>query len=220
MIPISAEALFGLYGSYNLAIGSIFNIGYGLCILALLLAFQPRPHGNRVIAAILAAFWIWIGAVFHIGFFAPLNWGAWIFGALFILQGLLFVWIGVVRERLDFRLESDLRGIAGFILLVFALAFPMLDLFAGHHWPRMQFPGTLPAPTVLATLAFLLMSRGRGAVALAIIPLLWALIEGAAALELGIWQDVAMAAATLAGTALLAATARQAGVRGAPEVRA
>jgi hypothetical protein len=48
------------------------------------------------------------------------------------------------------------------------------------------------------------MTGSRGAaIGLAIIPLLWALIGGAAAAFLGIWQDVAMAVATAAAFLLL-----------------
>jgi Family of unknown function (DUF6064) len=204
MIPLSEEALFGLYGSYNQALKLIPNIGYTLCVLALLLAFSPRPGSDRAISAILAAFWIWTGAVFHIGFFAPLNWAAWIFGAFFILQGLLLAWAGVLLNRFDFQLQSGLRGSAGFVLLAFGLAYPMLDVFAGHLWPRLQLPGTLPAPTVLATIGLLLMTRGRAAWPFAVIPLLWGLVGGAAAASLGIWQDAAMGIAALAGFGILA----------------
>jgi hypothetical protein len=204
MIPLSEEALFGLYGAYNQALGLAPNIGYALCVMALLLAFSPRPGSDRAISAILATFWIWTGAVFHIGFFAPLNWGAWIFGALFILEGLLLAWAGVLLGRFDFRLESGPRGWAGFALLAFGLAWPVLDVLTGHLWPRLQLPGTLPAPTVLATLGLLLTVRGRAVWPFAIIPLLWGLVGGAAAYALGIWQDAAMGIAALAGFGLLA----------------
>jgi hypothetical protein len=199
MIPLTQETLFALYGSYNQAAGLALRIGYGLCILALLLAFNPRPGGDRVISASLAAFWIWTGAVFHIGFLAPLSWAAWIFGALFILEGGLLAWRGLLQQKLDFRLLPGWRGSTGFALLAFGLAYPVLDVVTGHPWPRVQVPGTLPAPTVLATLGLLLMTQGRAAWPLAIIPLLWAVIGGAAAASLGIWQDVAMGIATAVG---------------------
>lgn len=203
MIPLSEEALFGLYGAHNQALGLAPAVGYTLSVMALLLAFSPRPGSDRAISGILAAFWIWTGAVFHIGFFAPLNWGAWIFGALFILEGLLLAWAGVLRNRFDFRLESGLRGAAGLALLAFGLAWPVLDVLTGHLWPRLQLPGTLPAPTVLVTLGLLLMTRARPAWPFAIIPLLWGLVGGAAAFSLGIWQDAAMGIAALAGFGVL-----------------
>jgi hypothetical protein len=203
MIPMTSEVMFSLYGSHNEGTWPAAALGYLLCIAALLMAFRPFPASSRAIAAILAAFWLWNGIVFQIGTFAPLNWGALIFGAFFVAEGLLFAWIGVARGRLDIRLTGTWRDPGDLALLAVAFVYPYLDLLSGHEWPQVQLPGTLPAPTVLATLAFLLMARGRGARILSVIPLLWALIGGAAALSLGIWQDVAMAGLAVAAMALL-----------------
>jgi hypothetical protein len=203
VIPISTEALFSLYGSHNEATWPASLVGYALCMLALIMALRPFPGSSRAISAILAAFWFWNGIVFQIGFFAPLNWGALIFGGFFILQGILFLWIGVVRDSLDMRLTGGWRDPEDHVLLAVAFIYPYLDLISGHHWPQMQLPGTLPGPTVLVTFAFLMMAQRRGAKSLAVIPLLWALVAGAAALSLGIWQDVAMAACGIATAVLL-----------------
>jgi hypothetical protein len=203
VIPFTAEVLFSLYGRYNTVIGVMPVVGYALCIMALLMVFRPFAGSDRVISATFAAMFIWVGAVFHFGHMAPLNWGAWVFGAFFIVEGVLFAWLGGVRERLIYRPRPGLAGAAGFALLVFALAYPVLDVLLGHRWPQLQLPGTLPAPTVLATMAFLLMAPSRTALGLSIIPLLWALIDGAAAAFLGIWQDVAMAIAVCAAILLL-----------------
>lgn len=206
MIPISTAALFSLYASHNLTTWPASTIGYVLSLVALALVFRPFPGASRLIAAILAAFWIWSGAVFHLGFFAPLNWGATIFGALFILQGLLLLWRGAFTAGLRFQWMAGPAGVAGLALVAFAFVYPLLDFATGHGWPQTQLPGTLPAPTVLVTLGLLLMTRERAARFLAILPLLWALTGGAAAAFLGIWQDVAMALAALAGTAILFST--------------
>ena len=206
MIPISTAALFSLYASHNLATWPAPAIGYGLSLVALAIALRPFAGAGRLSAAILAAFWIWNGAVFHLEFFAPLNWGAIIFGALFILEGLLLLWRGTFTAGLRFGWPSRPAGAMGLALIAFALVYPLLDLAAGHGWPQMQLPGTLPAPTVLVTLGLLLMPRERAARSLAILPLLWALIGGAAAAFLGIWQDVAMALAALFGTVVLFST--------------
>lgn len=202
MIPISSEVLFSLYGGYNLGTWPAPFVGYALGVLALGLALRPLAASSQLIGLILAAFWLWTGSIFHITTFAPLNWGAWIFGVLFMLEGLL-LWLGAFKGGLHFRFMPGLRGGFGLALFVFALAYPLLDLASGHPWPQMQLPGTLPAPTTLATLGLLLMGEGRGARTLSVLPLAWALTEGAAAVFLGIWQDVAMAAGVVAGTALL-----------------
>jgi hypothetical protein len=210
MIPITAEVLYSLYGSHNEDTWPMALIGYGLCVLALALAIRPFGASSRIIAAIIAAFWAWNGGVFHIGTFAALNWGAWIFGAVFILEGARWLWLAAGRQGLRFHFQADPGGYAGLGLMAFALAYPFIDLATGHPWPQAQAPGTLPAPTVLATMAMLVMSQGRGARRLAIIPVAWALTVGAAAVTLGIWQDVAVA--VFAGAVLLFARARRTAV--------
>ncbi len=202
LIPLTAEALFSLYGGYNRALMPAAFIGLALCLVGIVLAMRPFPGSGRLLSAILAAFWLWNGLAFHFGFLAPLTWTAWIFGAFFILQGAMLLWAGGVRDRIAYAASAGLPGMAAAILLGFAILYPALDMLAGRAWPGLQFPGTLPAPTALATLGFLLMAQRR-AVAFAVIPLLWALLHGAVAVSLGIWQDAAMAAAVCGGFLLL-----------------
>jgi hypothetical protein len=202
LIPLTAEALFSLYGSYNRALMPAAFLGLALCLAGIVLAARPFPGSARLLSAILAGFWLWNGAVFHFGFLAPLTWAAWIFGVVFLLQGVMLLWTGVARGRIAYATSTGLPGLAGALLLGMALLYPVLDMLAGRAWPGLQFAGTLPAPTVLAMLGFLLMAQRR-AVALAVIPLLWALLHGATAVSLGIWQDAAMAAAACGGFLLL-----------------
>jgi hypothetical protein len=213
MIPIDAEVLYSLYGSHNEATWPAPLVGYGLCLLALLLALRPFAASHRIVGAILAAAWAWNGVAFHIATFAPLNWGAWIFGAVFILEGVRWLRLAVIAQTLQFRFDAGRGGFAGVALMAFALAYPLIEQAAGHPWPQVQLPGTLPAPTMLVTLAMLAMARGQGTRRLTIIPLAWALTGGAAAVTLGIWQDVAMAAAVFAGAVLVFARARPQTVR-------
>jgi hypothetical protein len=211
LIPLTEEVLFSLYGSYNQALPIVPFLGLALCIVCLLMVVRPFPGSTRAISALLAVFWLWNGAVFQFGFLAPLTWVAWIFGVFFVLEGLLFLWLGAARDRLHYRPALGPRGLGGLILLAFALAYPALDMLAGQRWPQLQFAGTLPSPTVLATFAFLLLTQGRTASPLAIIPLLWALLHGAAAFVLGVWQDVAMAIAASGAFLLLLFTQERRG---------
>jgi hypothetical protein len=202
LIPLTAEALFSLYGGYNRALMPAAFFGLALCAFGIVLAARPFAGSDRLLSAILAGFWLWNGAVFHFGSLAPLTWAAWIFGAVFLLQGLMLLWAGAVRGRIAYTTSADLPGLAAAILLGLAIFYPALDMLAGRAWPGLQFTGTLPAPTVLATLGFLLMAQRR-IIALAVIPLLWALLHGATAFSLGIWQDMAMALAACGGFLLL-----------------
>jgi len=74
---------------------------------------------------------------------------------------------------------------------LYALACPVLALASGLRWPRMPAFG-VPCPTTLFTVALLsALEPGRHR-ALGVIPLIWSLIGGSAALVLGVLPDWAL----------------------------
>ena len=62
--------------------------------------------------------------------------------------------------------------------------------------------GVAPCPTTIFTLGILLLLRGGWVIALSVVPLLWSFIGMAAAVQLGILEDLGM---PVAGLALLTA---------------
>ena len=71
--------------------------------------------------------------------------------------------------------------------------------------------GVAPAPTAIFTFGMLLMLEGRAPLHLAVIPFLWALAGGSAAvLLLGIPEDLSLLIAGVLGLALLIWKRRQA----------
>ena len=91
------------------------------------------------------------------------------------------------------------------LFCLFALvAYPLLGWLAGHGGPRAAVFGVAPAPTVIFTFGMLLMLEGRAPLTLAVIPLLWSLAAGSAAvLRLGILEDVSVLLAGVVGFGLL-----------------
>ena len=53
----------------------------------------------------MAALWIWMGVAYHMLFFSQINKAAYLFGALFILEGILLLNYAL-RKRLNFRSEK------------------------------------------------------------------------------------------------------------------
>jgi hypothetical protein len=47
---------------------------------------------QKFILFILAAFWLWMGTVYHIGYFSVINKAAYLFGSLFIFES-IDLWI-------------------------------------------------------------------------------------------------------------------------------
>ena len=107
-------------------------------------------------AAILSFFWIWMGIIYHIINFSAINKAAYIFGAAFIFQGILFLYMGFFRQKITFRFYFDIYGITGGFLILFALIlYPVLGYFQGHIYPSSPTFG-LPCPTIIFTFGLLL----------------------------------------------------------------
>ncbi|MEC9367791.1 MAG: DUF6064 family protein [Pseudomonadota bacterium] len=190
MLPFSAEALFGQFGQYNSAIWPAPVSAFLLGALALWLLFEPRANSGRIISGILALFWAWNGAVYHLAWFSEINFLAPMFGIFFLAEGAVLLWFGVVRDQYDYRLGRTLADWTGLALVIFALAgYPLLAAQLGHVWPETPFFGVAPCPTTLFTLGVLLMMQPRVNWPASIIPLLWALTGASGAWILDIRED-------------------------------
>lgn len=204
MLPFSSDAFFALFAQYNRAIWPAPIVAYGLGLAAVALAFRPVSGGSRLVAAILGLAWAWNGVAYHLMHFAQINFAAPIFGAFFVVQGLLFAWTGALKGKIAFRFRPDLFGWAGLGLAVFALAvYPLLGWLAGHGWPRAAMFGVAPSPTTIFTLGLLLLTEGRTPLHLVAIPVLWSLAGGAAVWLLAVPEDLALPLAGLGGLGLV-----------------
>ena len=204
MLPFGQDAFFALFEQYNRAIWPAPIVAYALALAVLALAARPMPGAGRAISAILALAWAWNGAVYHMTYFVTINFWADIFGAFFVAQALLFVWFGVVRGRLDFRIGRDTVSWIGVGLAVFAMiVYPALGWALGHAWPRAPTFGVTPCPMTIFTMGLLLLVAGRTPLHLVAIPVLWSLIGGTAAWFLGVIEDLALPVAGLGGLALV-----------------
>jgi len=89
MTPYDRQTWFHLLEDYNRAIWPAYGVTFFLTLL-LLLALAKQTSGSilaRIPLALLAAGWIWTGAVFQLQYFSQLNWAASWFGLAFIIQG-------------------------------------------------------------------------------------------------------------------------------------
>ena len=204
MLPFTAEILFASFGQYNRALWPLPLLAPALALALVLLTLRPVRHGARAIGALLALAWLWVGVGYHFLHFAAIDFTAPVYGALFVLQGLLLAWTGVVRDRLTFGFGADLFGWCGLPLaLAAALAWPLADGLLGDGWQGVRVVGLAPGATAVFTLGLLLLTAGRAPLHLALIPLLWTLIAGATAWVLTIPQDLALPLAGVAAFALV-----------------
>lgn len=199
LVPYTRDVYFRLFDAYDDAIWPAHIVAYALCFLALWITLRSFAGSARLVAAVLAAVWIWNGIAFQMLFFSKINWIAWPIGLLFVIQGLCFFVVGAARNRLDFRFAPDsLAGKCGIVFAAAALiVYPLLQSPLGLGWPGTGLVGVAPGPTTLFTLGLLLMVEIRAPVFLFAVPLMWSAIAGAAGLVLMVPQDIWLPAAAL-----------------------
>lgn len=204
MLPFTSEVFFALFEEYNRAIWPAQVIACLLGLLVLALTMRPVGASSRIVGACLALFWLWNGAVYHWLHFTTINFAAPLFAALFMLQGVLFAWIVLLRGRVAFLFDATLSGGAGLAMAVFAIAgYPVAGWLAGHGWPQAALLGVAPGPTVIFTLGLLLLATPRAPLALAVIPLLWSFIGGSAIWLLAVPEDISLLLAGILAGGLL-----------------
>jgi hypothetical protein len=190
-IPFSADEFFGVFVAYNGAIWPAQLVLLAAAIAAIGLALSGRRSVRRWVAGFLAFLWGWTGGAYHLAHFAAINPAASAFGAFFILQGLLFLWWGVIRGRLDFERSGGTRDLAAGAMLVYALmVYPLLGAAAGHAFLASPTFGA-PCPAVIYTFGLLLLTRSVPPWLL-VIPGLWAIVGSSAVFAFGVYQDLGL----------------------------
>lgn len=203
--PFTIEQFLGVFVAYNATIWPVQIVALVLGLVAIAALWREWPIAARLIPAILALMWAVNGIGYHFLFFAAVNPAAPLFAAFFVVQSILFAASALSPTGMRIEIGRDVRTALGAGFVVYAMAvYPILGIWAGHGLMKGPMFGVAPCPTTIFTIGMLLMARGRWVAWLAIIPFLWSLIGLAAALQLGMPEDLAL---PLAGATLLIAVA-------------
>jgi hypothetical protein len=199
---MTAEQFFDVFRAYNESVWPAPLAWSALAAIAVFVALRPRQGSDRGITLFLAALWAWAAVAYLMLHLAPHNPLAWLFGALFLAQSAILV-EAAVHDRLRFSPRMDAAGIAGGVLVVYALVvYPLLGRALGHIWPAAPTFG-VPCPTTLFTFGMLLWTSGRVRVRVLVIPALWAFTAVGAAVGWGVLEDLAMPIAAVGASFLL-----------------
>lgn len=196
-MPFTPEQFFDVFADYNRAVYPMQFVLVFLALTAIFLSFKRGERSNRSITAILAFLWLWMGVVYHGLFFAKINEAAFLYGAFFVLQGMILLYAGFLKNRLSFCFRRNTSGVIGVILILYALViYPLLGRIFGHIYPHSPTFG-LPCPTTIFTFGILLWTDKPIPWYVLPIPLVWSLIGLPAAFSLGIREDLALPIAGL-----------------------
>ena len=212
---LTLDMLLQTFERYNTTLSPWTWIIYSLGVVVVLLAFWPSPTVSRLISGLLGILWLWSGAAFFLYAFAPVYPPAYVFGALFIVQGLAFLYTAW-RGTLAFGFRVDLYGVVGLVLALYALlGYIIVGDALGHRLPQAAIVGA-PCPATVLTFGLLLMTRERVPWPLLVIPALWA-VGGVLPVSTGIGEDVGLVVGGVAATALILYRDRRPATR--PEIR-
>jgi hypothetical protein len=202
-IPFSVDKFLSVFENYNQALWPVQVIFYMLAVVAMLVVVKQWWQAERVVFSILAFLWIWMGCVYHILYLSTVNAGAYVFGIFFILQGFIFIYYGVIRQRITLRIESDFSSIAGVVLIVYSLfVYPVIGYVSGHFYPHSPTFG-VPTPTTIFTFGILLLSPYRLRWYIMMIPFLWSIIGFFTAFNLSLREDYGLVFAGLLASVIL-----------------
>ncbi|HET8670158.1 MAG TPA: DUF6064 family protein, partial [Candidatus Saccharimonadales bacterium] len=150
-----------------------------------------------------ALLWLWMGVVYHLLFFTTINKAARLFGSLFIIQSVVFIFVGVLSSRLSFRFRFDVQGLIGGALISYALVlYPIVGILLGHHYPAAPTFG-VPCPTTIFTFGLLIGAGVNVRFYMLVIPLLWSVMGLWAAISLGMYEDLGLVIAGFSGVFIM-----------------
>jgi hypothetical protein len=137
-----------------------------------------RPAADRVVAAVLAPMWIWVGWVFHWQRYASINWAAEYVAMGFAFQALLLLAVAAIAKGGDVQPAGQWVRAGGLALaLTGVFVYPLVAPAAGQPWSQSEVFGVMPGPTAMGTLGLLLLAGRLRRRWLAVIPALALLAE-------------------------------------------
>ena len=193
MTPYDRETWFNLLADYNLAVWPAYGLAFFLTLILLLALFKLGTQTSasiwaRLPLSILAASWIWTGAIFHMQYFSQLNWAASWFGLGFIIQGFMLLIAAFSLKPIWVSLTTP-RGRLVLSLLVLGLViYPLSGFFDNRRFAQLEWLPLLPTPVTLITFATLMGLKTKWRHVLILIPIVWAIISAAFAATLGLLE--------------------------------
>lgn len=186
-LPFTVDQFFDVFAAYNrtfwLIVAGLWIASAGLVLLLL----RGRARWDTT-TALTAFHWFWAGIAYHVMFFATVNPVAPVFGLIFVGQGIALLWYGAARGVLRYEWKRDARHVTGAIFLVYSLLYPGLVVLSGDLPPRAPLFG-VPCPTTIFTAGVLLCTVDPAPRPLLIVPILWSMVGGSAAIVFGVVPD-------------------------------
>src|SRR5947207_3086036 len=113
--PFTKDQFFDIFREYNLAIFPFQFFLYLIAVLSIFFVVRRIRKSNRLAVWVLSGLWMWMGIAYHLNYFSKINKAAYIFGVLFILQSIMFLFFGITKRKIKFHFRYDVYGISSII---------------------------------------------------------------------------------------------------------
>lgn len=186
-MPFTHDQFFDLFERYNRS----FLPAIGLCWFAatvLTAGLARKRHTATGLLALTIFQWVWVGLVFHLIFFTQINPAAWAFGILFVAHAVVLARHAFGRDRIVLEAGGIARRTVASCLIGYALLYPAISaLMADRALAAPLF--LVPCPLVIFETGVLLMMRTPVPRILFVVPAIWSVIGGSAAVLFGVLPD-------------------------------
>ena len=189
MLPFTHAQFIEVFARYNENVWPAQVAAYLLAIAMLGAITVPWRHSGRFVAGGLALMWLWTGVAYHGIHFSAINKAAYLFAALFVVQALLLLQ-AALADPLRFGGTGKAASVTGWALVGYAaVLYPLLGLWLGQPLAEQPMFGITPCPVTIFTFGVLLLAGAPVSRRLLVVPVLWSLIGGSAAVLLRVPQD-------------------------------
>jgi hypothetical protein len=183
----SPRVYYRLIELHNQALWPLQIVALALGLLVLVLLAKRPSVARRIVPAVLAAAWLWVGWSFFWRSYATINWASPYMAPAAALQAGLLIWLATLRGSIDLTRASGGMRLAALALFGGSvLLYPLAAIgVEGRSWRSAELFGIAPDPTALATLAAAALAAGRARWAISIVPALWCAVSGATLWAIG-----------------------------------
>jgi hypothetical protein len=185
------------FGRANTAVWPMQIVWYLAAVAMVGLALWPVRRSSRLICALAAAYFAWVGIAYFAWQMPGMHFASW-WAAVFTLQAVLLVIAGVVRSDLVIRPRKDLASGLGAVFIAYALVgYPLVGLAGGHALRALPVLGLSPCVTAVFFFGLLLWAVPPAPKYVLLVPLAWSLGAAPPDLARGVAGDYGMLAAAL-----------------------
>jgi len=176
-ILFSETVYYRQFELYNQTIWPLHGVAM-LFALVIIYAIWKRPvWSGRVISGMLVVSWIWVAWAFLYQRYYQIHVVADLYALGFGLQAGLLTKYGVIKNRLtQYTTRQPWTSIGKGVLFFALLFYPFIAFIADRSWMQFEMFALAPDPTVLTTLAILLIYKAPKV--LYVIPVIWVIISG------------------------------------------